>query len=113
MASRLTCRSCGSVSGRVSTRMKTDRENPLLLPRIPPFPRRSASKPPLNTPHADVLDLGVVVQPVLRAFAADAGLLHPAERRDLGGDQPGVDADDAAFQRFGDAPAARQVAGVE
>ena len=36
-----------------------------------------------------------------------------AERRDLGGDQPGVDADDAVFERFGDPPDAPDVAPVE
>src|SRR5690606_10377706 len=45
-------RSCGSVPGRGSTRMKTDRENPWLLLRIPLFPRRSASKKLLTVVRA-------------------------------------------------------------
>src|SRR5690349_21720880 len=62
---------------------------------------------------ADVLELGELEDAVLRAFAARAALLHAAEGRDLGGDQPGVQADDAVFQRLGDSPGTRQVTRVD
>ena len=62
---------------------------------------------------AEVLDLEPLVDPVLRALAADAGLLHAAERRDLGRDEAGVDADDAVVERLRDAPDAADVAAVE
>ena len=51
--------------------------------------------------------------PYFDAFAADARLLHAAERRDLGDDEAGVDADHAVLERFGDAPDAADVARVE
>src|SRR2546430_10364528 len=50
---------------------------------------------------------------VFRAFAADAAFLHAAERGDLGRDDALVDADDAVFERLGDAPNAADVAAVE
>jgi hypothetical protein len=65
----------------------------------------------LLTPH--VLDLEVVLDAVLGAFAAEAGFLHAAEGRHLGRDDAGVDADHAVFQRLGHAPDAAHVAGVE
>ena len=40
----------------------------------------------------------------MRALAAQAGLLHPAEGCGLGGDQAGIDADDPTFERLGAAP---------
>src|SRR5262245_23634398 len=39
-----------------------------------------------NAPHAEVLDLEELLEAVLRSFAAEPGLLHAAERRDLGRD---------------------------
>ena len=42
-----------------------------------------------------ILQLEPLVQPVLRALAAHARLLHPAEGSNLGGDEAGVDPDDA------------------
>jgi hypothetical protein len=63
--------------------------------------------------HAQVFDLEEVLDAVLGALAAHAGFLHAAEGRDLGGDDAGVDADDAVFQGLGDAPDAADVAGVE
>src|SRR3546814_7683893 len=75
--------------------------------------RRACAPWASDAADADVLEFGVVGQAVLRALAADSRLLHSAERRDLGRDQPGVDADDAAFERLGHAPRARQVTGVE
>src|SRR5574340_557286 len=75
----------------------------------------SAALPPprCSDAHAQVLDLEVVLDAVLRALAAQARLLDPAERRDLVRDQPGIDADHAVFEPFGHAPDARDVAGVE
>lgn len=63
--------------------------------------------------EADVFLLDVVVDAVVRAFAAEAGLFDAAEGRDFGGDQPFVDADHAVFQRLGHAPGAADVAGVQ
>src|SRR3546814_11283269 len=75
--------------------------------------RRACAPWASDAADADVLEFGVVGQAVLRALAADSRLLHSAEWRDLGRDQPGVDADDAAFERLGHAPRASQVTGVE
>src|SRR5262245_9310878 len=47
--------------------------------------------------HAEILDLQVVLDAVFRAFAADTGFLHAAERRHFGGDDTGVYADDAGL----------------
>jgi hypothetical protein len=47
------------------------------------------------------------------ALAAKARLLDPAEGRDLGRDDAGVDADDAVFQRLGHPPDPAEIAGVE
>src|SRR2546429_4321331 len=63
--------------------------------------------------HAEVFQLSVVEDPVLRALAAGARLLDASEGRDLGGDDSGVEADDAVLERLRDAPRARQVARVE
>ena len=63
--------------------------------------------------EAHVFDFEEFVHAVLGAFAAEAGLLHAAEGRDLGGNDAGVDADDAVFESFGDAPDAGDVAAVE
>ena len=73
----------------------------------------SASALPSYAAERQVLHLQVVLDAVFGAFAAEAGLLHAAERRDLGRDDAFVDADDAVFQRLGDAPDAADVAGVE
>src|SRR3546814_4377905 len=53
--------------------------------------------------HAEVLHLEEFLDAVLGALAADAGFLHAAEGRDLGGDEAGVDADHAGLQRLADA----------
>jgi hypothetical protein len=63
--------------------------------------------------QADVLDDQVVVHAVLRAFAAQAGLLHAAERRDLVRDQAGVHAHHAGLDLLGHAPDAADVARIE
>src|SRR5205823_18840 len=58
-------------------------------------------------------DLEELLDTVFRAFAADTAFLHAAERRDLGRDDALVDADDAVFERLGDAPDAADIAAVE
>ncbi len=50
-----------------------------------------------NLTDTDVFQLSVVVQPVLRTFAANARLLDAAKRRDFRGDDAGIDTDDAAL----------------
>ena len=57
---------------------------------------------------AEVLDLEPLLDAVLRALAADARLLDAAERHDLGGDEPGVDAVDAVLERLREPPDARR-----
>src|SRR5262249_35257422 len=63
--------------------------------------------------HAEGLDLEEVIHAVLSAFATDAGFLDAAEGRHLGGDDAGVDADDAVLDRLGDPPDAADVAAEE
>src|SRR5215813_12682053 len=72
--------------------------------------------PPLrqsDSAHAQVFDLQEVLDAVLRAFAAEAGFLHAAEGRHLGGDDARVDADDAVLDLLGHAPDAADVPAVE
>src|SRR5262245_51248025 len=63
--------------------------------------------------HAQIFDLEEILDAVFRAFAAGAGFLHAAERRYFGGDDAGVDADDAGLDLFGRAPHPADIAGVE
>src|SRR6266852_6578763 len=67
----------------------------------------------LDAAHAEVFDFEEFLDAVFRAFAADAAFPHAAEGGDLGRDDALVDADDAVFERFGDAPDAADVAAVE
>ena len=67
----------------------------------------------VDAAHAEIFDLEEFLDAVFRAFAADAALLHAAERGDLGRDDALVDADDAVFEPLGDAPDAADVAAVE
>src|SRR3546814_20716346 len=76
--------------------------------RRPPKSTRTDTLFPYTT-----LFRSIVLDAVFRAFAADAGLLHPAERRDLGRDDAGVDADDAVFQPLRDPPDPADVAAGE
>src|SRR4029077_21097418 len=62
---------------------------------------------------AQILHFDVLLDAVLRSFAADAGLLHASERRDFVGDQTGVHANHAGFDRFAHAPDAAYIARVE
>src|SRR6516164_10121138 len=63
--------------------------------------------------HHHVFDLDIFFHAVTRAFATEPALLHAAEGRNLGGDKPGIDADHAGLQRFGNPPDAAEIAGVE
>src|ERR1700674_4816872 len=60
-----------------------------------------------------VFDLEEALDTVFRPLAADAGLLHTAERRHLSGDDALVDADDAVFQTFHGSKDASDIAGIE
>jgi hypothetical protein len=57
---------------------------------------------PVDVAHAEVFDFEKFLD--VRTFAADAALLHAAERRGLDRHDAFVDADDAVFERLGDAP---------
>src|SRR5262245_28885565 len=72
--------------------------------------KRAALRDPA---HTKVFDLEKLLEPVLRPLAADARLLHAAKRRHLRRDDPRIDADDAVFERLGDAPDASDIATVE
>ena len=63
-----------------------------------------------STLPMQVFDLDEFLDAVFRAFAADAALLHAAKRHDLSLYDGFVDADNAVFEPFGDAPAAVGVA---
>src|SRR6266852_8698880 len=63
--------------------------------------------------ETEVFDFDEFVDAVFGAFAAEAGFFDAAERGDFGGDEAAVDADDAVFEGFGDAPDAGDVAAVE
>src|SRR3989442_14111383 len=67
----------------------------------------------LDAAHAEILHLEEFLDAVFRALAADAAFLDAAERGDLGRDDALVDADDAVFERLGDAPDPADVAAVE
>ena len=80
---------------------------------------RSSSSParpydplPVDAAHAEVFDFEEFLDAVFRTFAADAALLHAAERRGLDRDDAFVDADDAVFERLGDAPDVAEWASV-
>src|SRR4029453_16816378 len=62
---------------------------------------------------AQVFHFEEFLDTVLRALASDAGLLHAAERRDLGRDDADINADDARLYALGDAPHAAYVPGIE
>src|SRR2546426_6461625 len=68
---------------------------------------------PVDAAQTEIFDDEVILDPVLRTFPPYARFLHAAEGRDFGGDDAGVDADDAVFERLGDAPDAVDVAPVE
>src|SRR5205823_13141967 len=73
-------------------------------PCSPLFPYTTLFRSPMRSvtsaeAHAEVFQLGVVEDPVLRALAAGARLLDASEGRDLGGDDSGIEADDAVLER--------------
>src|SRR3982751_6497956 len=61
----------------------------------------------------NVLHLEVFLEAVLRSLAPQARLLDAAERRDLGGDDADVGADDAGLHRLGHAENAADAAAGE
>ena len=56
----------------------------------------------LNAPHAQVLDLEELLDPVHRPFPPEARLFHSAKRGDLVGNDPRVNAHDTVFERLRD-----------
>src|SRR4051812_38768281 len=60
-----------------------------------------------------IFDFEETLDAVFRTLAADAGLLHAAEGRDLGGDDALIDADDAVFEAFHGAKDAADIARIE
>ena len=68
---------------------------------------------PVEPTHQHVFDLDEFLDAVVRTFAAEARLLHATERRQLGRDGAGVDADHAVLEPLTDAPDAADVARVE
>src|SRR5690606_35677021 len=79
------------------------------------LPRRDAAGawPNSDAAEAEVLDLEVLLQSVLRALTADAALFHATEGRHFSGDEARVDADHTALERLGDPPDAAHVTAVE
>src|SRR5579872_2453177 len=63
--------------------------------------------------EAEILDFDVFIHSVPGAFAPEAGFFYAAKRRDFGGNDSAVDANDAVFESFGDAPDAGNIATVE
>src|SRR5882757_439952 len=63
--------------------------------------------------HRHVLRLQELHQPFMRAFAADAGLLHAAERRRGVGDQSAIEPDHAELELLRHAHAAGEIFRVE
>src|SRR5437773_2553370 len=63
--------------------------------------------------EAHIFDFDEFVDAVLGAFATEAGFLYAAEGGDFRGDKAAIDADDAVFEGFGDAPDAGDIAAVE
>src|SRR5487761_961413 len=62
---------------------------------------------------AEIFDFNEFIHTVLGALAAQAGFLYSAERRDLRGNNSGVDADDAIFERFRHTPHTGDIAPVK
>src|SRR6266403_3948356 len=63
--------------------------------------------------EAHVFDFEELVHSILGTFAAEAGFLHAAEGRDLGGNDSGVDADNSGLEGFRDTPNAGHVSSIE
>src|SRR3954454_18751449 len=77
--------------------------------RLRPWAARRSRSPR----HRNVLCLQEFHQPLMRALAADAGLLHAAERRRRIGDEPAVEADHTEVEPLGDAHAAAEVLSIQ
>src|SRR5262245_44007924 len=69
-------------------------------------PARARHRLPCSPRHRDVLRLQKFHQSFVRPFAADARLLHAAERGSRVGDQPAIEADHAEDELLGNAHAA-------
>jgi sulfate permease, SulP family len=67
----------------------------------------------LHARHHHIFDLDIFFHAVMRALAPQAAFLDAAERRNLGGDQSGIDADHAGFQCFGHPPDPAEIARIE
>src|SRR3954471_69744 len=76
-------------------------------------PVMSLGRSRIGAADQHVLHFEKLLEPVFRAFTAQARLLDPAERRDFGGDDAGVRADDADLHLLGDPEDAPDVAAVE
>src|SRR5690606_38775899 len=68
---------------------------------------------PSDTAKTQVFYFQVLIDAVLRPFAAQPGGLHAAKGRHFGGNQAGVDPDHAVLQRLGHPEHAAQTAGIE
>ncbi|SRR6266851_7423334 len=66
-----------------------------------------------DTSEAQVFDLEIFVHAILGAFAPEARLFDAAERRNLGRNDAGVDADDAVFERLRNPPDAHDVLAIK
>src|SRR6266550_4541805 len=60
-----------------------------------------------------IFDLEEAFDAVFRTLPTDAGLLHAAEGRHLGGDDAFIDADDAVLKAFHDTEDAPDIARIE
>ena len=75
--------------------------------------RRLLVRSQAEAADADIFGVEVVLDALMAAFAADAGLLDAAERRLHRGDQALIDAHHPVFQPFHDPEGAAEIAGVE
>src|SRR3954453_4494327 len=78
-----------------------------------PFMAISSPGVALSQGERDVLRLQVLGQALVATLAADAALLHPAERRRRVADVPAVDPDHAELERLAQPPPAGEIAGVD
>src|SRR5262249_24379035 len=76
-------------------------------------PARARHRLPRSPRPRNVLRLQKLHQPLVRALAADARLLHTAEGRGRIGDEPAVEPDHAELELLGDADAASHILGIE
>src|SRR6266404_3860304 len=83
-------------------------EHDLFGKPVPTFPDHA-----LNPRHHHVFDLDIFFHAEMRAFAPQAAFLDAAERRHLGGDQAGVNADHAGLERFRYPPDPAEIARIE